>query len=70
MCHNNNIDLSVAETLNSNKKSLTPKTYKLLNINTKKETIRMQKTTHSITRVVFFIFFIKILFCRKMFIIQ
>jgi hypothetical protein len=36
MCHNKVVDLSVAKTLNSKEKSLTPKTYKLLNINTKK----------------------------------
>lgn len=58
MCHNNNIDLSVAETLNSNKKSLTPKTYKTLNINTKKETIRMQKKRPTLSLEWFFLSFL------------
>lgn len=44
MCHNRKVDLSVAETLNSkNLKNINPKTYKLLNINTKKRPLGCRK---------------------------
>lgn len=65
MCHNKRVDLSVAETLNSIKKIINPKTYKLLNINTKKRPLGCRKRPTLTNRVVFFMFISEYIFSEN-----